>query len=127
MPSRQRFRNRRLGIILPLIAVLAVFIMAIVVFFVDVAYMQLSRTQLQVATDASAKAACEALDAGLSENEVKQVAIDVAEALVQIASGTILCRSSAAQRQHGDGGRAKQKFDVQFHSILPDIQTSFSD
>ena len=78
MPSRQRFRNRRLGIILPLIAVLAVFIMAIVVFFVDVAYMQLSRTQLQVATDASAKAACEALDAGLSENEVKQVAIDVA-------------------------------------------------
>lgn len=90
MRPLHRNRNRRRGIILPLITVLAVFIMAMIVFFVDVAYMQLARTQLQVATDASAKAACEALDAGLSEGEIKQIAIDVAAANIVAGAPLLL-------------------------------------
>lgn len=76
----QKPNSKRRGVVLPLIAVLTIFIMAMVVFFVDIAFMQLSRTQLQAATDAAAKAACEALDAGLTPDEVRQVAIDVAAA-----------------------------------------------
>ena len=77
-------RKPRRGVILPMIAILSVFLICIVVFFVDVAYMHLARTQLQVATDAAAKAGAEALDAGLTEDEVRQIAIDIA-ALNEVA------------------------------------------
>ena len=73
-----RNRSSRRGVILPLVCVLLVFLMGIVVFCVDVAYMQLARTQLQVATDAAAKAAVQALDSGLSPDDVKLAAIAAA-------------------------------------------------
>lgn len=76
----QSNRSARRGVILPLVALLSVFLMVMMVFFVDVAYMQLTRTQLQATTDAAAKAACEALDAGLTDAQVKQIAIDIAAA-----------------------------------------------
>lgn len=79
---RHGFRKprRRRGVILSLLAVLAVFLVAMVMFFVDVAYMQLVRTELQAATDAATKAACESIDASSSAADIQQVAIDVAAA-----------------------------------------------
>jgi len=84
-------RKPKRGVILPLIAILSIFLVGIVVFFVDVAYMQLASTQLQVATDAAAKAGAEALDEGLTEAQVKQVAIDVA-ALNEVAGQPLTLR-----------------------------------
>lgn len=85
-------RKPKRGVILPLIAILSVFLVGIVVFFVDVAYMQLARTQLQVATDAAAKAGAEALDGGLTQQQVRQIAIDVA-ALNEVAGQPLLLRN----------------------------------
>lgn len=75
-----RRTKRRKGVILSLLAVLSIFLVVIVMFFVDVAYMQLTRTELQAATDAAAKAACESIDATSSVAQIKQVALDVAAA-----------------------------------------------
>lgn len=77
MKTRQK---RRQGVILALLAVLSIFLIVIVMFFVDVAYMQLARTELQAATDAAAKAATESIDATSSVADIKQVALDVAAA-----------------------------------------------
>ena len=54
-------RLRRRGAMLILVAVLLIVLIVTVVFSVDVAYMQLTRTQLRSATDAAARAAAESL------------------------------------------------------------------
>ena len=77
MTTRKRQRQ---GVILSVLAVIGVFLLAIVMFFVDVAYMQLTRTELQAVTDAAAKAACEAIDGETTTSSIRQVAIDVAAA-----------------------------------------------
>lgn len=77
LPNNDYQCDRR-GVILPLVAVLLSFLMIMVVFFVDVAYMQLTRTQLQAASDAAAKAACQSIAGGGTADDIKQVAIDIA-------------------------------------------------
>ena len=98
-------RNRR-GVILPLIALLSIFLMVMIVFFVDVAYMQLTRTQLQAATDAAAKAGCEAIDSGATEAEIKQAAITVA-AMNEVAGQPLILEASdivlGASSEEADG------------------------
>lgn len=66
--------SSRKGAMLVLIAALMSIFLIAVVFTVDVAYMQLVRTQLRVATDASAKAAVEALARTESSLEARTVA-----------------------------------------------------
>ncbi len=71
-------RRNRHGVILSFVAILGIFLICAVMFFVDVAYMQLTRTELQAATDAAAKAAAEAIAGAQSESEIIQVAMDTA-------------------------------------------------
>ena len=107
--SKQSRNSNRQGVVLPLIAVLSVFLMVMVVFFVDVAYMQLTRTQLQAATDAAAKAGCEAIDANTSEADIKQAAIDIA-ALNEVAGQPLILEmddivlGSASENADGSWG-----------------------
>ena len=59
-PCRRSTRPRRRGAMIVLIAVLMVVMIATVALSVDVAYMQLVRTQLRGSTDAASRASCEA-------------------------------------------------------------------
>lgn len=70
--------SRRRGAMLILIACLMLVFVGIVAFSVDVAYMQLSRTELQTATDASARAAGAALTRTQNVNQARQEGIDLA-------------------------------------------------
>jgi len=70
--------RKRQGVILSFLAILGIFLIVAVMFFVDVAYMQLTRTELQAATDAAAKAACESIAGAQTEDEIVQTAIDAA-------------------------------------------------
>jgi len=63
-----------------LIALVMFFFLGAVAFCVDVAYMQLSRTQLRIATDAAARAAGEALSRSQTLEDARQAARDVAAA-----------------------------------------------
>src|ERR671937_386112 len=54
-------RTRRPGNVIPIMAVLAVFLVGMVAFAIDTGYVAGTRTQLQAATDAGALAGCEKL------------------------------------------------------------------
>lgn len=71
---------RRRGAIVVLVAVMMIVFLASVVFSVDVAYMQLTRTQLRSATDAAARAAGEGLSRAQDINYARQAAKDIAQA-----------------------------------------------
>lgn len=81
-------RDRR-GVIVVLVGFLAIALLACVVFSVDVAYMQLSRTRLRAATDAAARAAGEALSREQNLDASRQAAIDIAQ-LNQVAGQPLL-------------------------------------
>ncbi len=70
-------KNRR-GAMIVLIAVMFVILLVTLTFSVDVAYMQLSRTELRAATDAAARAGTEALSRLQSEPAARAAAIDIA-------------------------------------------------
>jgi len=70
----------RRGVVVVLVSFMAVLLLACVVFGVDVAYMQLSRTKLRAATDAAARAAGEALSREQDLDAARQAAIDLAAA-----------------------------------------------
>ena len=56
--SRRKQADRRQGAMLVLVAItLIIFIVSALVFSIDIAYMQLVRSQLRAAADAAAKAA----------------------------------------------------------------------
>jgi hypothetical protein len=54
-------RSRRPGNVVPIVAILAVFLVGMVAFAIDTGYVAGTRTQLQAATDAGALAGCEKL------------------------------------------------------------------
>jgi uncharacterized protein YegL len=68
-------------------------LMVIVSFCVDIAYMQLTRTELRAATDAAARAAAEALSREQSEVAARQAAKDVA-ARNEVASKSLELRDA---------------------------------
>lgn len=68
----------RTGGMVVLISALLVVLLAMTLFTVDVAYMQLTRSELRAATDAAAKAGAEALRRTKSETQARQAAINVA-------------------------------------------------
>lgn len=76
-----KLRNRlaRKGAILPLLAAMVMGFLVMSAFSVDVAYMQLVRTQLRVATDAAAKAGAEALARTQTDSAGRAAAIAVAQ------------------------------------------------
>ncbi|MEZ5949419.1 MAG: pilus assembly protein TadG-related protein [Planctomycetaceae bacterium] len=91
--------SARRGAMLVLIAALmSVFLIALV-FTIDVAYMQLVRTQLRVAADASAKAGMEALTRTESVVVARQVMRDV------LASNQVAGRALTVQDQDIQFGR----------------------
>lgn len=75
--NRSPIRNRR-GAITVLVGVMLVLFIMGLAFSVDVAYMQLARTELQVATDAAAKAAVVTLSQGGNAGAANKAAIDMA-------------------------------------------------
>jgi Ca-activated chloride channel homolog len=84
----------RRGTILVMTAVLMVVIMTMVAFSVDVAYMQLVRTELRIANDAAAKAGTLALSqSNGNANQAKAAAIQAA-ARNQVAGAPLLIRNS---------------------------------
>ncbi len=70
-------KDRR-GAVVVLCALLMTIVMIGIAFSVDIAYMQLARTELQAANDAAAKAATVALAQGKNANQTKQAAITAA-------------------------------------------------
>ncbi len=87
--------NRRGAMLVLIAALMSVFLIA-VVFTVDVAYMQLVRTQLRVATDASAKAGMEALTRTENVADARQSAKRLVE-LNTIAGRSIQIQDSDIQ------------------------------
>lgn len=76
---RQKSKQRaRKGSIIVLVSVLIVVLIAMAAFTVDVAYMQMVRTELRASTDAAARAGAEALARTQSKNSAIQTAIDIA-------------------------------------------------
>src|SRR6185436_12607468 len=75
--SRTRSAARR-GAMLVLIAICLPLCIIMAAFAVDVAWMQLTRTELRTATDAAARAAAKELSLSQDENKARQRAKDVA-------------------------------------------------
>ncbi|WP_425397520.1 vWA domain-containing protein [Aeoliella sp.] len=69
----------RRGVVVVLVCFLMIALLACVVFSVDVAYLQLTRTKLRAATDAAARAAGEALSREQNLDASRQAAIDIAQ------------------------------------------------
>jgi Ca-activated chloride channel homolog len=70
--------GRRRGAMLILIALLLIVFFGMVAFYVDVAYMQLARTQLRIAADAAARASGESLSREQDLDKARQAARDMA-------------------------------------------------
>lgn len=83
--------NRR-GAVLPLVVVFLVVLLAMAMFTVDVAYMQLVRTEMRAATDAAAKAGVEALGRNQSSEAAIAAAIDLASRN-QVAGSPVILRA----------------------------------
>lgn len=76
--KRHSLRRNRKGTIIVLVSVLIVVLIAMAAFTVDVAYMQMVRTELRASTDAAARAGAEALSRTQSKNAAIQAAINTA-------------------------------------------------
>lgn len=70
--------ERRQGAMLVLVAVTLIIFIVALVFSIDIAYMQLARSQLRAATDAAAKAAAITLSMTQDDQAAVQSAIDIA-------------------------------------------------
>jgi guanyl-specific ribonuclease Sa len=75
---RRRTTLRRLGVMLPLIAILLPVVLILMGFAVDLAYMQNTRMELRVATDAAARAAATTLSQTDSESQAIERAKQIA-------------------------------------------------
>ena len=87
---RRRTRRARQGAMLVLIAVTIVLLLIAVAFSIDVAYMQLTRTELRTSTDAAARAAIESLSRTQNVGNARQAARDAAFANEVAGAGLLL-------------------------------------
>ncbi len=76
--SNRVLRRSRKGTIIVLVSVLIVVLIAMAAFTVDVAYMQMVRTELRASTDSAARAGAEALSRTQDKSIAVQTAIDIA-------------------------------------------------
>ena len=106
--SRRAIRHRR-GAMLILVAIMLTILLVFAAFAVDVAYMQLVRTQLRSGTDAAAKAAAESLSRTQSVSLARQAAINVA-ARNRVAGDPLVLESA----------------DIEFGRAIPNNNGSFT-
>ncbi len=71
---KRRMAPRRKGAMLVLAGLMLIIMLVMATFSVDIAYMELTQTQLQTATDAASRAASEALARTQSETEARRAA-----------------------------------------------------
>ncbi|MCA9185211.1 MAG: vWA domain-containing protein [Pirellulaceae bacterium] len=90
--GRQR-RHRRKGAMLVLVCFMLIIVLIMTAFSVDVAFMQLTRTQLRTATDAAARAGTEALSRTQSIDDARVAAI-AAAAMNRVAGQPLLLEDS---------------------------------
>ncbi len=86
-------RPDRKGAVLPIVAVFLVVFLAMAAYSVDIAYMELVRTQLRAATDSAAKAGASAIVQGQSTSNVIAAAINMAS-LNTVAGKPLVVTSS---------------------------------
>ncbi len=104
-PLRHHGPLRRRGAMLVLMLLMLIVVLVMTVFAVDVAYMQLVRTELRTSTDAAARAASEALARTQSVADARQAARDVAAANrvagdpLQLDDADIVFGSASASNQ----------------------------
>lgn len=72
--KRRQLRHRRKGAMLILVALMLIIVLVMTVFSVDIAYMQLTRTQLRIATDSAARAGAETLVRSQSVDQARNAA-----------------------------------------------------
>ena len=96
-----RRASQRRGAMLVLVAITIVLLLITVAFSVDVAFMQLTRTELRTATDAAARAASEALSREQSVAAARQAAKDAA-ILNSVAGAPLLLDDADIQIGHSD-------------------------
>jgi Ca-activated chloride channel homolog len=90
--ARRPAGKRRQGAMLVLVAITLIIFIVALVFSIDIAYMQLTRSQLRAATDASAKAAAITLSMTQNDQAAVQSAIDIAAANT-VAGDPLLLRT----------------------------------
>lgn len=99
----------RRGVVVVLVCFLSIVLLTCVIFSVDVAYMQLSRTKLRSATDAAARAAGEALSRAQDLDASRQAARDIA-AVNYVAGAPLLLANEdivfGNSQQQGSGAWA---------------------
>jgi Ca-activated chloride channel homolog len=83
-PSRRRVHNQRKGAMIVIVAVTLILLLIAALFCIDVAFMHMTKAELRTATDASARAAVEALSRTQDQNKAIKAALDVAK-LNQVA------------------------------------------
>ncbi|MFV0443193.1 MAG: vWA domain-containing protein [Planctomycetaceae bacterium] len=98
--------DKRRGAVIPLMAVLLPVMLILCVSAINVAYMQLTRTELQVAVDAAARAGGRAWSEYQDVDQAKQFALDAAAAN-KVAGAPLLLRpeSSAGEVELGVASR----------------------
>src|SRR5687768_12619772 len=106
---RVRTRPRRTGAMMVLIAIcLPIFIMA-AAFAVDVAYMQLTRTELRTATDAAARAGAKTLSLTQSASEARTAARQAAR-LNRVAGDALILRNGQIDVGRGTQATENSRF-----------------
>jgi Ca-activated chloride channel family protein len=88
--SSRPLRARRRGAMIVLVAIILTVLLVMTVFSINVAQMQLNRTQLRTATDAAARGGAEALSRPQSESDARQAALDAANANDVAGDGLVL-------------------------------------
>ena len=88
--SSRPLRARRRGAMIVLLAIILTVLLVMTVFSINVAQMQLNRTQLRTATDAAARGGAEAISRPQSESDARQAALDAANANDVAGDGLVL-------------------------------------
>ena len=107
--SRRRHQNRRGSVIIIILVMLSLFIAA-AGFAVDVAYIQLTQTQLRAATDSAAQAGAEALAEGKSAAEVRTAVKNIAAKNMVAGKGLLIDDANIVLGRAAAGASGKYSF-----------------
>ena len=107
LKRRMTRRSQRRGAVLVLVALMAVFVAAMVAFSVDVGYLANTRTQLRASADSAALAAAGALSQSSSVSDAETVALTYAQSNVPSHYGTV---ADASTITFGTWDAASQTF-----------------
>ena len=105
----QSSQSTRKGAFIPLLAVLLPVILVFVAFSVDIAYIQLTRTELRTATDAAARAASRTLSVSQSMQQAEQAAISAA-ALNSVGGKELTLESTDIETGYSERSGANKRY-----------------